>query len=96
MGSAEEYRQQVSDLGLGRMQIEASSLAEGKAALARVRKLQRALGQIKRSVDLGMKIIGAAYSQEIAEPGRERQDGPEERNSWQGVLPALRATSRCS
>ena len=69
MASAEEYRQQVSDLGLDRIEIEASSLTEGKAAVANVRRLQKELRQIKRNINLEMKTIRAEYKQKIAEAG---------------------------
>jgi len=69
MASAEEYRQQVSDLGLDRMEIEASSLAQGQAAAANVRRLQKELRQIKRNVNLDMKTVRPGCKQKIAETG---------------------------
>ena len=87
MASEEEYRQQVSDLGVDRMKIEASSLAEGKAAIANVRRLQKELRHIKRNINLEMKTIRAGYKPMIAEAGT---------SGWTGLLGGgkLRASAK--
>jgi F0F1-type ATP synthase membrane subunit b/b' len=85
MASAEEYRQQVSDLGLDHMEIGASSLAEGKAALADVRRLQKELRQIKRNVNLEMKTVRTQYKARIAAAGT---------SGWTGLLAMGRGGSR--
>jgi hypothetical protein len=85
MASPEDYRQQVSDLGLDHMQIGASSLAEGKDALANVRRLQKELRQIKRNINLEMKTIRAQYKPKIAEAGT---------TGWTGLLAMGRGGGR--
>ena len=61
MTTPKEYRRQLSELGLDHMEIFVSSLAEAKAALAKVRSLQKQLRQIKRNINLDMKAIRAEY-----------------------------------
>lgn len=63
MTTTTEYRHQISELGLDRMEIRASSLAEAKASLTKVRSLQKQLRQIKRNINLDMKAIRAEYRQ---------------------------------
>jgi hypothetical protein len=69
MASPEEYRRQIKELGLDRMEIRASSLAEAKAALTKVRGLQKQLRQIKRNINLDMKAIRAEYRQKSSSAG---------------------------
>jgi hypothetical protein len=63
MTSAEQYRHQISALGLDEMRLQASSLAEAQAALDNVRSLRKQLLQIKRNINLDMKTIRAEYQQ---------------------------------
>lgn len=58
--------QQILGLGLDGMEISASSVAEAKSALSRVRNLQKQLRQIKRNVNLDMKTIRAEYQQKMS------------------------------
>ena len=67
MTSPEEYRRQIKELGFDRMEIRASSLAEAKAALTKVRSLQKQLRQIKRNINLDMKAIRAEYRQKSSD-----------------------------
>jgi len=66
MASPKEYRRQIKDLGLERMEIKASSIAEARDALRRIRSLQKELRQIKRNINLDMKAIRANYSQRMS------------------------------
>jgi rubrerythrin len=66
VASPEEYRRQIKDLGLERMEIKASSIAEAIDALKRTRGLQKELRQIKRNIDLDMKTIRADYGQRMS------------------------------
>lgn len=66
MTAPKEYRRQISELGLDHMEILVSSLAESKAALTKVRSLQKQLRQIKRNINLDMKAIRAEYRQRVS------------------------------
>jgi rRNA maturation endonuclease Nob1 len=67
--SAEDYRQEIAELGFDRMTIEVSSVTEAKQALAKVRAAQKELRQIKRNINMDMKIIRADYSERMATAG---------------------------
>jgi len=66
MASPKEYRRQIKDLGLERMEITASSIAEARDALRRIRSLQKELRRIKRSINLDVRAIRTNYSQRMS------------------------------
>jgi len=61
VATPKDYHRQISDLGLDKLTISASSAAEAKASMTPVRSLQQQLRQIKRYIDQDMKTIRAEY-----------------------------------
>ena len=61
MSSPDRYRRQIKDLGLDRMRIKASTIAEAKEFLREIRRLQKELRQIKRNINLDIKAYRAEY-----------------------------------
>ncbi|MCO6452603.1 MAG: zinc ribbon domain-containing protein [Caldilineales bacterium] len=66
MASAQEYRQQLSELGLDDMEIRVSNAVEAKDTLVKIQQLQKDLRQIKRNINLDVKLINAAYREKSA------------------------------
>ncbi len=66
MASAQEYRRQIKNLGLERLEIQASSSTEAKEVLRKLRALQKELRQIKKNINLDMKGIRAVYQQRMS------------------------------
>jgi hypothetical protein len=69
MASVEEYRRQVSGLDVEFASRELSSVAVARDALAQLRRLQKELRQIKRSVNLDMKAIRVEYGMKVSQVG---------------------------
>ncbi|HUW08227.1 MAG TPA: hypothetical protein VM537_00780 [Anaerolineae bacterium] len=65
MTSADEYRRQISALGVDSLETQPSSRADAKATLAHVRSARKELRQIKRNINLDMRAIKAEYRQRL-------------------------------
>lgn len=59
MLSPKDYRQQIQALGRGELHLGAANLEEAKSELARCRRLQRELRQMKKSINMDIKSIRA-------------------------------------
>lgn len=69
MASPKEYQAQIGALGLHELRFTASSVAEAKQELARCRKLQSELRQVKKSLNLEIKSIRVSYQDHVANAG---------------------------
>jgi hypothetical protein len=69
VASPDEYRAQISALGLDKASLSASTAAEAKQALLKCRRFQGELRLIKKAVSLEMKVIRAASASEAASAG---------------------------
>lgn len=61
MASPSEYRDQISSLGLNHLSETISNSTEAKATLRCITALQKEIRQIKRNINLDMKMIRAEY-----------------------------------
>lgn len=61
MKTPDDYRHTLQKMGVVSLRIEASTKAEAKEALKRVRQLQQELRQVKREIALDVKTIRAHY-----------------------------------
>jgi hypothetical protein len=68
MASAEDYREQIRQMGVTHMTVGGSSVAEAKSGIATLRRLQKQLRQIKRAINVDMKAIRAEYPQKMSTP----------------------------
>ena len=59
--SPDEYRARITQLGLERMEISASSVPEVKEALAKVKQLQAELRLLKRQLNLEVKQVKMGF-----------------------------------
>ena len=66
---AADYIDRIKALGIDGMELSASSQAEAKATITRIRSLQSELRQIKKSINLDIKSIRADYTERIANAG---------------------------
>ena len=66
MRPADSYRQQISDLGLDHLRLQADTAPEAKALLAQVRGWEKELRLMKQYINADMKEIRAVYSQRMS------------------------------
>jgi hypothetical protein len=70
MMDSDGYRKQINSLGLGKLRdMTVSNQSDAKEVLMRVRDFQKRLRQIKREINLDMKMIRTEYREKSSTAG---------------------------